>query len=83
MCLGSVNIHSYLFFNAEKAKSYTSHWVNVKICECVNGIVVMEENVLVLRIFVLNYLGVKGRDVCTLLSNGSAETKSCVEGQRD
>ena len=43
----------------------------------------MEENVLVLRIFVLNYLGVKGRDVCTLLSNGSAETKSCVEGQRD
>ena len=49
MYLGPVNIHSNLIFNVEKAKSYISHWVNIKFLGCVNSIVVCTEMFLFLK----------------------------------
>lgn len=54
-------------------------WNYSSLNYCIN--VELRENILVLRKYTLQYCGVHGHDICTLLSN--VQEKKCIYGEND
>lgn len=56
--------------------------ISVKSIDFDTGTVVMHDNGLVLDRFSLKYLGVKGHNICNLLSRGSDNTRNSQRDKR-